>query len=261
MITREQVSSVLDHPVHDTDGRKLGDAKRVFFDDASGEPEWISVKTGLFDTHETFVPVRGASVLGDHVEVPYTKDQVKDAPQVEVDAGGHLSEREEHRLYDHYGIDWDAAWKRTGLSGEESAAADARGMSAATDSPDNAMTRSEEHLHVGVERHETGRARLRKYVVTEEEEQTIPVRHEEIRVVREPITDANRGAAMSGTEISEAEYEVTLHEEQPVVDTRAVPVERVRLTVEEQVEETTVRGQVRKERIDIVTPDENDGPS
>ncbi|MFD9719259.1 DUF2382 domain-containing protein [Streptomyces sp. NPDC059076] len=94
--------------------------------------------------------------------------------------------------------------------------------------------------------------------MTEEEEQTIPVRHEELRVEREPITDANRDAALSGAEISEAEYEVTLHAERPVVDTSAEPVERVRLTVEEQMEQTTVRGQVRKVRIDIVTRDETD---
>lgn len=54
------------------------------------------------------------------------------------------------------------------------------------------MTRSEERMHVGVERRETGRARLRKYVVTEDVEQTVPLRHEEVRIEREPITDANR---------------------------------------------------------------------
>uniref|UniRef100_UPI000E3C1C16 YsnF/AvaK domain-containing protein n=1 Tax=Streptomyces triticisoli TaxID=2182797 RepID=UPI000E3C1C16 len=115
---------------------------------------------------------------------------------------------------------------------------------------DDAMTRSEERMHVGVERREAGRARLRKYVVTEDVEQTVPVRHEEVRVEREPITDANRDAALSGPEISEAEHEVTLHEERPVVETETVPVERVRLTTEERTEQETVRGKVRKERIE-----------
>jgi stress response protein YsnF len=54
---------------------------------------------------------------------------------------------------------------------------------------DDAMTRSEERLHVGAERREVGRARLRKYVVTEEVQKTVPVRREEVRVEREPITD------------------------------------------------------------------------
>ena len=96
------------------------------------------------------------------------------------------------------------------------------------------MTRSEEQMHVGVERREAGRARLRKYVVTEEVQQTVPVRHEEVRVEREPITEANRGEAMAGPEIGEAEHEVTLHEERPVVETKTVPVERVRMTTEEK---------------------------
>lgn len=113
------------------------------------------------------------------------------------------------------------------------------------------MTRSEEQMHVGVERHETGRARLRKHVVTEEQEQTVPVRHEEARLVREPITEANRGDAMSGPEISEAEHEVILPEEQPVVETKAEPKERVRLDVDEHTEQATVRGTVRKERIEL----------
>jgi stress response protein YsnF len=44
------------------------------------------------------------------------------------------------------------------------------------------MTRSEEELDVGTSERETGRARLRKYVVTEEASQTVPVRREEIDV-------------------------------------------------------------------------------
>ena len=113
-------------------------------------------------------------------------------------------------------------------------------------------------MHVGVERRATGRARLRKYVVTEEVQQTVPVRHEEVRVEREPITDANRDAAMSGADISEAEHEVTLHEERPVAQTETVPVERVRLSTEERADEETVRGQVRKERLETDLSDESD---
>ncbi|WP_435823842.1 YsnF/AvaK domain-containing protein [Kitasatospora aureofaciens] len=112
------------------------------------------------------------------------------------------------------------------------------------------MTRSEERMHVGVERYETGRAKLRKYVVTEDEQQTVPVRHEEARIEREPVTEADRGAAMSGETISEAEHEVTLHAERPVVHTEAVPVERVGLVTEEHVEQETVSGRMRKERIE-----------
>jgi uncharacterized protein (TIGR02271 family) len=311
MITREQIPAVLDHPVYDTDGNKIGDAKHVFLDDATGRPEWVTVKTGLFGTSESFVPIREADLVEDHLEVPYPKNKIKDAPHVDVDGGGHLSEDEEHRLYEHYGIDWDEAWQRANRPGEggwahsggeretgtagtadtgmtESAGTGAGmtgrtagdrtrpGMDERADTRarggmgerapaderagmrDDAMTRSEERMKVGVERRETGHARLRKYVVTEDVEQTVPVRREEVRVEREPITDANRDAAMSGEPISEAEHEVTLHEERPVAETETVPVERVRLTTDERVEEESVHGQVRKERIDTET-DEGEG--
>ncbi|NUR57659.1 MAG: YsnF/AvaK domain-containing protein, partial [Catenulispora sp.] len=118
---------------------------------------------------------------------------------------------------------------------------------------DNAMTRSEERMHVSTERVASGRARLRKYVVTEDEEQTVPVRHEEVRITREPITDANIDAALDGPAISEAQHEVTLHEERPVTRMETVPVERVRLETEEVTEQRTVHGQVRKERIEAET--------
>ncbi|MDT0614691.1 PRC and DUF2382 domain-containing protein [Streptomyces lancefieldiae] len=292
MITREEIANVLDQPVYDGDGNKIGDAKHVFFDDMTGRPEWVSVRTGMFGAKESFVPIRDAEMVQNHLEVPYRKDQVKDAPNVDVDAGGHLSETEEHRLYDYYGINWDSVlseaertddgrWAAgpgagtgtgtgTGLGAADAAgAAGTAGMAGAAGGKagyrdtsertgmrgDDAMTRSEEQMRVGVERRETGRARLRKYVVTEEVQQTIPVTHEEVRVEREPITEANRGDALSGPEISEAEHEVTLHAERPVVETETVPVERVRMTTEEHTEEETVRGRVRKERIEAITED------
>jgi uncharacterized protein (TIGR02271 family) len=264
VITQEQIPTVLEHPVYDTDGNKIGDARHIFLDDVTGQPEWVSVKTGLFGTSESFVPIRDASVVEDHLEVPYPKNTVKDAPNVDVDAGGHLSEDEEHRLYEHYGIDWDAAWQQANQPGAGGWAG--TDTSEKTDMPrsadtgaggDDAMTRAEERMRVGTERRATGRARLRKYVVTEEVQQTVPVRREEVRVEREPITDENRDAALSGPDISEAEHEVILHEERPVTETETVPVERVRMTTDERTDEETVRGQVRKERIETEGTDED----
>ena len=121
---------------------------------------------------------------------------------------------------------------------------------------DNAMTRSEEQLNVGTRSEEVGRARLRKYVVTENVTETVPVSREEVRVEREPITDANIGNAMDGPAISEEEHEVTLHAETPVVEKEAVPVERVRLDTETVTEQATVTEGVRKEQIDVDGVDE-----
>ncbi len=112
------------------------------------------------------------------------------------------------------------------------------------------MTRSEEELSVGTRRRETGRARLRKYVESENVEQTVPVQREEVRVEREPITDANRDAALAGPDITEAEHEVTVYEEEPVVEKRTVPKERVRLEKDVHTDEHTVSEDVRRERIE-----------
>jgi uncharacterized protein (TIGR02271 family) len=116
---------------------------------------------------------------------------------------------------------------------------------------DDAMTRSEEELRVGTQTRERGRARLRKYVTTETQQVTVPVQREEVRVEREPITDANLDAATSGPAISEEEHEVTLREEEVVVDKRAVPKERVRLDKDTVTEERQVAEQVRKEQIEV----------
>src|SRR5689334_6737305 len=114
MITRREISILLHHPADDGDGNKVGDAKHVFLDDASGRPEWVTGKTGMFGSSESFVPIRDAALVKDHLEVPYPKDKIKGAPNVDIDAGGHLSVEEEDRLYDYYGIDWDSVLAEPG---------------------------------------------------------------------------------------------------------------------------------------------------
>jgi len=104
---------------------------------------------------------------------------------------------------------------------------------------------------VGTEQVHAGTARLRKHIVTEDVTKTVPVSHEEVRVQREPITDANRGEAMSGGELTEEEHEVTLHAEKPVVNKETVPVERVKLGTETVTEEHTVNETVGKEQIEM----------
>jgi uncharacterized protein (TIGR02271 family) len=113
------------------------------------------------------------------------------------------------------------------------------------------MTVSEEHLQVGTQKVEAGRARLRKYVVTETEQVSVPVTKERVTLEREPITDGNVGQALDGPAISEEEHEVVLTEERPVVAKEAVPVERVRLGKEAVTEEVSVTEEVRKENVEL----------
>jgi uncharacterized protein (TIGR02271 family) len=244
----------------DRDGDRIGNIDAIYVDDQTGEPEWALVNTGLFGTRSTFVPIAQATARGDQVQVPYEKQLVKDAPNMDPD--GHLSEQEEQELWRHYGLEYGTT---AGYDDRDMAATDRAttydrddtvGRDVSGPTTDDAMTRSEEELQVGTQTREAGRARLRKYVVTETEQVTVPVQREEVRVEREPITDANLDAATSGPAISEEEHEVTLHQETPVVDKRAVPRERVRLEKDTVTEERQVSEEVRKEQIEVDDQDQ-----
>jgi len=279
MLTKEHIDDLLNKNgnILSADGDKIGSLGQVYADDDNGQPTWVTARTGLFGTSESFIPLEGARLEGADIVVPYTKDQVKDAPRVDTD--GHLDPAEEDRLYDHYQLNGNVTYSEANGHGADSgrtadrsaagmtaterdagfAAAGSGGTYSAADDradrtsglgDDDAMTRSEERVNVGTERQAAGRARLRKYVVTENVTQTVPVQREEVRLEREPITEGNRDEALSGPDISEAEHEVVLHQERPVVDKEAVPVERVRLDTETVTDEVTVDEQVRKERIE-----------
>lgn len=173
MLTKEYIDDLLnkDGNILSADGDKIGSIGQIYADDENGRPTWVTARTGLFGTSESFIPLEGARLEG------------------------------------------------SGLS-------------------------------VGTEKQATGRARLRKYGTTENVTQTVPVQREEVRLEREPVTDANVNAATSGPAISDADHEVVLHEERAVVDKETVPVERVRLGTETVADEVTVDEQVRKERIE-----------
>ncbi|GAA1622304.1 PRC and DUF2382 domain-containing protein [Actinoplanes couchii] len=251
MITQNDIARLNEADVHDTTGDKIGTVGQVYLDAQDGSPEWVTVKTGLFGTKETFVPLRDATLTDDRVTVAYPKDQIKDAPRIDADGG--LTHAEENELYTFYGLP-GAGDLQTGSSTYRSSASYPdrdTGTGAGHASGDASMTRSEERLVTDTRTEEAGKARLRKHVVTEQQQITVPVQREEVRLEREPITDANAGDAYDGPEISESEHEVTLHAERPVVATEAVPVERVRLNKETVRDEETVSGEVRKEQIEF----------
>jgi uncharacterized protein (TIGR02271 family) len=242
MTTTEELQTMEGRTAVDTNGTELGKIGQIYVDDQTGQPLWVTISTGMFGTRESFAPLHGSRSDGDSLQLAVTKDMVKGAPG--VDADGHIGDSENEALYTYYdGYLGDSREDMPGQPGMQS-----RDTSGPT--TDDAMTRSEEQLQVGTEQVETGRARLRKYVVTENVTQTVPVSHEEARLEREPITDANRGQAMSGSDITEEEHEVTLHAERPVVAKETVPVERVRVSTETVTENAEVSETLRKEQID-----------
>jgi uncharacterized protein (TIGR02271 family) len=236
----------------DSDGEKIGKITEIYEDPATGKLEWATVASGLFGSKSNFVPLAGASPTGEDVRAQVTKAQVKDAPGVE--SGGELSEPEERRLFEHYGVPYTTEGSTTAQGGPEAGAngreRGAVGQDVSGPTTDDAMTRSEEELRVGTTQRETGRARLRKHVVTEMVTKTVPVQREEVRIEREPITDENRDDAMSGGELTDEEHEVVLHEDEVMVDKQVVPKERVRMDKDTISEQREVTEEVRKERID-----------
>ncbi|WEH43311.1 PRC and DUF2382 domain-containing protein [Streptomyces sp. AM 2-1-1] len=300
--------------VYDNGGEKVGSVGRVYVDDDTGKPDWVTVKTGMFGMKESFVPLAGARRVGADLHVAHPKESVKEAPRVDADA--HLSVAEEEELYRHYGLTRkprSSAGTGTGADGRTTAGTGAMGAAAggaagagaagtarttgtgkaaggAAGTTGTGMTgagthpgsdaaagtrplagagagtrsaadmtkgdlagreemiRSEEQLRVGTEEYESGRARLHKYVVTEEVTRTVPVSHEEVRMVREPLAPGEKVTGQ--TAIGDQDVEVTLHAERATVRKEAVPVERVRLERERVTEQKEVSAEVRKEKID-----------
>lgn len=251
MTSQQQFESMIGQTAVDSNGDKIGKIGQLYLDDQTGAPQWVTISTGLFGTKESFAPTAGSRTEANTLVLAVTKDLVKDAPHIDDD--GHLTEAEVDALFEHYhGYTNDAGYQtQAGNVTDEHVGG--VGHDTSGPSTDDAMTRSEERLNVGTERVNAGRARLRKHIVTEHVTTTVPVSHEEVRLEREPITEANRGQAMSGGDLTEEEHEVILHAERPVVTKETVPVERVRLATETVTEEQTVSEEVRKEQIDQVT--------
>ncbi|QKW06026.1 PRC and DUF2382 domain-containing protein [Streptomyces sp. NA04227] len=285
--------------VVDADGGKVGSVQQIYRDDATNAPEWITVRTGLFGMKETFVPLAGARRAEDAVQVPYTKDQIKDAPRMEAD--GHLDPSEEEQLYRHYGLTrrGNAGMGRgEGMGREETAAAGGMGAAGAagtaagtgrharpedttvekpmagmgTGQRDMAMSRgaqapetgraqeqvpdivlNEERVDIGTEERVSGRARLRKTVVTENVSRTVPISHEEVRMTREKISpeEASRLGSREARIGEGGDYEIVLHEEQATVSKTTVPVERVHLETTRVTEQQEVSAEVRKEQLEF----------
>ena len=147
--------------VVDRDGEKIGTLREIYLDEQD-RPSWASVHTGLFGLRETFVPLRDVEPVDDSLRVAYPREQVEQAPSIEPDV--QLSDDEEDRLYQHYGAE----------------------RSEAPAGDDDAMTRSEEEVLVGKRKRVRGKAKLKKYVVTDYVEKRIPVQREEVRVEYEP---------------------------------------------------------------------------
>jgi uncharacterized protein (TIGR02271 family) len=281
-MTMQGIEQIVGGTAYDASGEKVGSVGNIYTSDATGNPEWVTVTTGWFGSKQSFAPLDGAHVERDGLHLAPTKSKIKDAPR--IDADGRLSEEEASELYRYYGVripqqpgrrqtgrdqtgradqtgrsdqtgrgDQRAHGGRTGRGDQQTGRA---GQEAADQRAgqrggrqDESMIRSEERLRAGTETVESGRVSLHKYVVTEEQQVTVPVRHEEARVVREPLAEGD--AARATGELGDEEREVVLHEERPVVAKETVAVERVGLETETVQGEEQISETVRKEQVDV----------
>lgn len=179
--------------VRDRDGEKIGTVGDVFLDGVTDRPAWIGVRTGWFGSKQSYVSLASARVAADEVQLPYDKELVKSAPQIDPDVS--LTPEEEEALYRHYGEDYASPPGGTATpadSGAHVASGSAAGETGTAageveTGASGGMVRSEEEVRLGhVERRPTERLRIKKVLVTEHVKQVVPVRREVVEVEHEP---------------------------------------------------------------------------
>jgi uncharacterized protein (TIGR02271 family) len=245
------VHQVLGREVISSDGERLGQVEDVYVDSETGEPEFLIIASGLLKRRRHAVPASGLTAGEETVQIAFGKDDVKYAPTIEAD--GELSEAEEEALYRYYYYNRQGGQppssQNDGIVDDGSEIESGQHADADSASTD-AMTRSEEELRVvGHQRRPRERVRLRKHQVTEYVTMRVPVTREQVEVEHEPIDDIAEPATDSDEE--DAESAVTLSSEEPIVEKRVVPKERIRLDAEAVTEGERVSQPVRKEHVDV----------
>ncbi len=266
MTNDKQIKDLFNATAVDRDGEKLGSVKEVFLDERSGQPSFVEVNHGLFGMSSSLVPLRGHRLNGEELQLAFAKDRISDAPSLDVENG--MTPEEQTRIYEHYGLTsadegeryTDAGAGLTtnhedrGVEGHkvgetERTAATDRDHVANKGTNNDEMVLSEERMNVSKDKVETGRARLRKYTVTDTESVDVPVTREEVRVERTPI-DEKDAANYKGNIGDDAEASVTLHEERVNVSKEEVPVEKVGLSKEQVTETQRHTEELRHEELD-----------
>jgi uncharacterized protein (TIGR02271 family) len=242
-ITKDRLRQLKGKPVFDNAGQKIGGIEDIYLDDRTDQPEWIGLGTGMFGMKHIVVPLQEAQLDGDSIRVPYSKDKVKDAPDVGTE--DHVDETKEAELYRYYGVRPDYA------PGDESGRFEqghgtAEQTAGGPKTGDAKMTRSEEELKIGKRQVPAGQVRLRKWVETEPVSEDVELRRERVSVERVP---ADRPLD-STDEIGEDEVTMNLMREEPVVEKTARVKEEIGLNKDEESRTERVTGEVRKERVD-----------
>jgi len=249
-----QAEDLLGARVTGADGKVVGTVEQVFRDDVDGTPAWARVRSGKTGR---FVPLGSSQVTPDGLSVPFDSQKILSGP--DIDAGQHMSAAQAEELSRYYGLIVPTQQSRGRLAEETGEQQGTRQTPLGEQMPSGEqmpgeetggsdwLIRQEERIQVGKEMLETGRIRLHKYVDTESIEQPVHLYREDFEIERIPI---GGGEQVSGT-LGEGVQEIVLHEERIVLRKELVPVERVRLLTRRVATDSTVRDEVRRERIEV----------
>jgi uncharacterized protein (TIGR02271 family) len=238
------------YEVVDRDENKVGTIESAWLDE-TGDPAYLSVRTGWLGLGRShIVPAQNVHLSEErgHLKVPYTLDQIKEAP--EFDTNAELQPEDEERICSHYGrygfrregwLEHRPAAERT----ERPPVIEGRERTTET-TGEQRMKLKEEEVRVGKREVEAGGVRLRKVVRTETVNQPVELKREDIVIERTP----GKGGRTS-EQFGEQEIYVPLRREEAVVSKEARVREEVRVGKREDREKQNVSETVRKEDVQV----------
>jgi len=229
-----QLERMLAYNVDDSQGNRIGHVSGLWVD-SQNQVEFVGVKTTWLVGKTHVFPEQGMQVnhAREIIRAPYTTEVIKNASA--FDPGAELTQAEQRQVFNYY--------KDYGLQGSAQQGQQQRGQSR----EEATVPLVEEHLKVGKRQVEAGGVRLRKIVRTENINQPVELRREEIKIERVP----GQGAQVSGKAFAGEDIYIPLRREEPVIQKDAQVREQVRVQKTASTDRQQVSEQVRKEDVEI----------
>lgn len=250
-IRLEELQSARGADVIDAQGEKVGELEDIYYDDDSGQPEWIGVKSGMINKTKHLVPLEGARQADGSVRIAYPKDRVEDTPEIDEE---HISPATEAELYRIYGLQAPVGYEAQGQPGRAGEARNEPMAERSADTDEAGVTLHEEQARIGKQRRPAGTARLRKWVETDTVTEDVALQQDRAEVRREPVNEAAPGA-----ELREESVEMELGREEPIVEKETRATERVALDRETDTEHEEVSTRIGREHAEVEQDDERPG--
>jgi uncharacterized protein (TIGR02271 family) len=219
------------------DGKKVGEVDHLLVDPSARRVAYLGVDLdrnllgGRKGDGHVMVPVESAR-LGDQnrdrqVLIPHSSAEMVNMP-----------------VYDQKAIRGFRSTGTTGTTGTAAGRATATGPRGRGNEEER-MTLSEEQLDVRKRQQRAGEVEVDKRVEKERVHESVPVRHEEVVVERQPAS------GRSTASFEDEEFRIPLTREEVHVEKHAVPKEDIVVKKRDVVEHEDVDATVRKERAEV----------